>query len=217
MNSFRRKLRVSVHRGIVDKNVPENRLFAEGWENVELTPEELVESIKNGHPYCAQISGYRNSKHFKASDIISLDIEHSLSIEEALENPIVRAHATILYTTVRHQPDAHRFRIIFVLPQTITDAREMSALVKALRLRVAGCAFRRSRPLIPTDRDQLFRSIATNAARVLRAPLDDGGDVSLLWVGQARREAVPVVNRTVLRVPRSAHTADAAARAGGPC
>jgi hypothetical protein len=41
------------------------------------------------------------------------------------------------------------------------------------------CAFRRSRPLIPTDRDQLFRSIATSATRVLRAPLDDGGDVSL--------------------------------------
>ena len=43
--------------------------------------------------------------------------------------------------------------------------------------------------------------------------MDDGGDVSLLWVGQARREAVPVVNRRGLRVPRSADTADAAARA----
>jgi hypothetical protein len=30
--------------------------------------------------------------------------------------------------------------------------------------------------------NQLFRSIATSAARVLRAPLDDGGDVSLLCV-----------------------------------
>jgi hypothetical protein len=30
------------------------------------------------------------------------------------------------------------------------------------------CAFRRSRPLIPTDRDQLFRLIATSAARVQR-------------------------------------------------
>ena len=58
--------------------------------------------------------------------------------------------------------------------------------------------------LIPTDRDQLFRSIATRAARVLRAPLDDGGDVSLLWVGQARREAVPVVNRRDPRATRSA-------------
>ena len=138
MSIFQRKLRVSVHRGIVDRNAPEDRLYAEGWENVELTIDELVLSIRNGHPYCAQIFGYRNTKHFKASDIVSLDIERSLSIEEALENPIVRAHATILYTTVRHQPAAPRFRIIFVLPRTITDAREMAALVKALRLRVAG-------------------------------------------------------------------------------
>src|SRR5580700_8936781 len=80
-----------------------------------------------------------------------------------------------------------------------------------------GCAFRRSRPPIPTDRDHLFRSIATSVARVLTAPLDDGGDVSLLKVGQARREAVPVVNRRDPRVTRSALTAGAAARAGGPC
>jgi hypothetical protein len=79
------------------------------------------------------------------------------------------------------------------------------------------CAYRRSRPPIPTDRDHLFRSIATSVARVLTAPLDDGGDVSLLKVGQARREAVPVVNRRDPRATRSALTAGAAARAGGPC
>ena len=67
------------------------------------------------------------------------------------------------------------------------------------------------------DRDHLFRSIATSVARVLMAPLDDGGDVSLLMAGQARREAVPVVNRRDPRVTRSALTAGAAARAGGPC
>jgi len=42
-------------------------------------------------------------------------------------------------------------------------------------------------PIIPTDRDQLFRSIATSAARVLTAPLDDGGgDASRLVFGQAQ-------------------------------
>jgi hypothetical protein len=79
------------------------------------------------------------------------------------------------------------------------------------------CAYRRSRPPIPTDRDHLFRSIATSVARVLTAPLDDGGDVSLLWIGQARQQAVPVVNRRDPRATRRALTADAAARAGGPC
>jgi hypothetical protein len=47
--------------------------------------------------------------------------------------------------------------------------------------------FRRLRPPIPTDRDQLFRSIATGAARVLTAPLDNGGgDASRLVFGQAQ-------------------------------
>ena len=79
------------------------------------------------------------------------------------------------------------------------------------------CAFRRSRPLIPVDRDHLFRSIATSVARVLLAPLDVAVDVSLPRAGQARQKAVPVVNRRDPRATRSALTADAAARAGGPC
>jgi len=79
------------------------------------------------------------------------------------------------------------------------------------------CAFRRLRPLIPVDRDHLFRSIATSVARVLVAPLDVAVDVSLPRVGQARQEAVPVVNRRDPRATRSALTADAAARVGGPC
>jgi hypothetical protein len=80
----------------------------------------------------------------------------------------------------------------------------------------AAWAYRRSRPPIPTDRDHLFRSIPTSVARVLTTPLDDGGEVILLMAGQAQREAVPVANRRDPRVTRSALTAGAAARAGGP-
>lgn len=59
-------------------------------------------------------------------------------MEEALQNPLVRDHAAVLYTTVRHRPDAPRYRIVFVLPRTITDAGEMAALLRAIRLRVSG-------------------------------------------------------------------------------
>jgi hypothetical protein len=44
---------------------------------------------------------------------------------------------------------------------------------------------------------------------VLTAPLSDGCDVSPLWVGQGRREAVPVVNR---RGPRATRRAPQPAR-----
>ena len=100
---------------------------------------------------------------------------------------------------------------------------ELSALSSRISVgspqvfRNLACAFRRLRPLIPVDRDHLFRSIATSVARVLVAPLDVAVDVSLPRVGQARQEAVPVVNRRDPRATRSALTADAAARVGGPC
>ena len=61
-----------------------------------------------------------------------------MTIEQALQHPIVREHATILYTTVRHRLEAHRFRIIFRLPRTITDPKEMRAVTRALGLRFNG-------------------------------------------------------------------------------
>jgi hypothetical protein len=137
LSTLHRRLLLSVHPDIVDKDVSNNRLYSEGWKNVELTPEDLAHSIKDGHPYCVQLLyGYRDKQHFMASDIASLDIDSGMSIAEALEIPIVRDHATILYTTVRHQPETPRFRIIFVLPRTITDAKEMETVLRALHLRV---------------------------------------------------------------------------------
>jgi hypothetical protein len=98
LRTLPRRLKLSVHRDIIDKHVAESRPYVRGWENVEITAEELAASIKAGHPYCAQVAGYRDGKHFLASDIVSLDIEDSLSIPEALNKPNVSAHATMIYT-----------------------------------------------------------------------------------------------------------------------
>jgi hypothetical protein len=133
-----RKLRVSIHPDIVNKELANERLRVLGWQNRELTIEELIESIKQGRPYCAQLNGYRDAKHFIASDVASADVDHGPTIEEAMQNPLVRDHAAFLYTTVRHQPKAHRYRVVFVLPRTITDATEMAALLRGIRLRVSG-------------------------------------------------------------------------------
>ena len=133
-----RILKLSLHHGIIDRDVANKSYWIEGWCNVELTPQELVESIKLGYPYCPQLSGPRNAETFLASDIVSLDVDHGMTIEQALQHPIVQEHATILYTTVRHRSDDHRFRVIFRLPRTITDPREMSAVTRAIGLRLNG-------------------------------------------------------------------------------
>ena len=155
-------------------------------------------------------------------EVIIYDIELTLTLPAALSvtsgiNAMAHA-AEALYSSDANPVTTQLAlnglsALVGALPKIICDPyKRRSTVGRSLR-----CAFRRSRPLIPTDRDQLFRLIATRAARVLRAPLDDGGDVSLLCVGQAPREAVPVVNRRDPRATRSALTADAASRAGGPC
>jgi DNA-directed RNA polymerase alpha subunit len=73
--------------------------------------------------------------------------------------------------------------------KTVGEVREMSdeALLSLPNFGMASVAHLRETLGGHTDdRDHLFRSIATSVARVLTAPLDDGGDVSLLMAGQAR-------------------------------
>src|SRR5579864_2001805 len=75
------------------------------------------------------------------------------------------------------------------------------------------CALRRLRPPATTHRDHSLRWIATS----MKAPLGTLGDSQYSRSASSAVEAVPVVNRRDPRALRSAPTADAAARAGGPC
>ena len=70
------------------------------------------------------------------------------------------------------------------------------------------------------DRDHPLRRIATTCydrLRPVKAPLGPLGDSQYSQMASSGVEAVPVVNRRDPRALRSAPTADAAARAGGPC
>jgi hypothetical protein len=93
--------------------------------------------------------------------------------------------------------------------------------------RSAGSSHSATRPLSRSassahydDCDHPLRSIATTCydrLRPVKAPLGPLGDSQYSEMASSGVEAVPVVNRRDPRALRSAPTADAAARAGGPC
>lgn len=139
MRTLTRKLKVSINKALIDKNVSGDKsLYTNGWENRELTAEELAETVGRGIAYCAQLSGRRRTSNFLASDVVSVDIDGTRSINDALADPIVEQYATILYTTANHSETDPHFRIIFALPRTITIANEMSAAARSLALRLSG-------------------------------------------------------------------------------
>ncbi|RVA05351.1 hypothetical protein [Mesorhizobium sp. M7A.F.Ca.US.001.02.1.1] len=134
-----RRLRVSINPDLIDKNIAgDQSLFALGWENVELTLTELMAEIGAGVAYCAQLRGRRRAANFLATDVVSVDVDSGMSIRDALDDPIIKENAAFLYTTVSHTPEVPRYRVVFVLPETIEGAEEIRALSRSLALRLGG-------------------------------------------------------------------------------
>jgi len=133
-------LKIALNTGLIAKNVAGNPwLFSHGWENVEISPDEFKAAVcQRGWAYCPQLTGARKGANFLACNIASVDVDHGLTIEDALAHPLIRQSALLIYTTPRHTPEAHRFRIVFLLPETITSARQMRAINRALARALGG-------------------------------------------------------------------------------
>jgi hypothetical protein len=133
------QLKLAINPDLIEKNEAGNAsLFATGWRNQEVTIEEFTAAIQRGEAYCAQLKGPRKASNFLACNISSVDIDHGLTIEQALANLFIRRHAHIIYTTGRHTQEAHRFRIVFVLPETIVSAQRMRSINRGLTRRLGG-------------------------------------------------------------------------------
>jgi hypothetical protein len=137
--NLQRKLKVSISRALVDKIAPDNRAaYAESFENIELTVDELIRHVAYGLAICAQVSGHRSAANFLCADLVCVDVDNGMAISEALDRPLVKAHALFIYTTVNHTPERHRFRIVFALATTITIAADLAAVARSLALRLNG-------------------------------------------------------------------------------
>lgn len=130
-----RLLKLSVNPKLIDKTIPGSH----GFEASEFSIEDLAEAVQLGCAFSYQFLGdIRRSVNFKATDILAIDIDAGMTVDEAMDNDIVKGYASLLYTTASHSPDRHRFRLVFVLPRTITDGKELKAATRSLARRLGG-------------------------------------------------------------------------------
>ena len=135
-----RKLKVSVSSGFFNKTpIKSKQAYKDGFLPYEISIIQLGEAIDHGMTFSYQFNeNTRSAGNFHATDILAIDVDYGMTIEDALAHPIVQKYCSMLYTTVNHSVDQHRFRLIFVLPRTITNARELSAATRALAQRLGG-------------------------------------------------------------------------------
>jgi hypothetical protein len=160
-------IEVSFNAKLIDKTPPtDKRWLTQGFDFYEVTPDQLCEAINQGCSYSYKFEGgIRKSENFLGADLISVDIDGGRTITETLADPIVQSYGSIWYTTPSHTPDRHRFRLIFILPYTVTDANDLKAAARSLSRRLGG-------DMSATDAARLFYGSTGSE------PTDLGGQLS---------------------------------------
>lgn len=104
------------------------------FANLDIPIEGLAEAIQRGHAFCPHIKPgvHRKKANFEASGFLAIDIDKGKTIEQALAMEHCRQYASLLYTSVSHTEESHRFRIVFELESIITCPERMEKAVTAL-------------------------------------------------------------------------------------
>lgn len=147
-----KKLCYSVNPEIVDRKAPLNNSYlSSGFKPIEDTIEQLAAVIcEEGWAFSYQFANnYRNKQNFIKTDIACVDVDGGLSIEDALNNEFVKNYCSMMYTTCRHTPEHHRFRLVFILPRTIMKAEEIVSISRSLGRRLGG-------DMVATDSARMF-------------------------------------------------------------
>ena len=123
---------LSINTNIVNKPADKSR-HGTPFNSVDLTVDELIHHITEGHAYSAQFRGAkRKSENFVATGILAVDIDRGMTLAEAIELPYLKFFASFIHTTATHTDQNNRFRIVFELEEPITDAVQYRKAITGL-------------------------------------------------------------------------------------
>lgn len=133
---------LATHTAIINKPEKSDKkafyMLSNGWKLEETSIDNLAKHINNGYPFTVQHQGFRREENFVRSNILTVDIDKGMSLDMALENPCIKKHAALLYTTPSHTDKENRFRIVFVLDRIITTAAEMRSAYRGIIRKFGG-------------------------------------------------------------------------------
>jgi hypothetical protein len=136
-------MKLSIHPDIKGKPVQNERGYfigekqvnlGYGWMNVEAEWNDVFELVTtDGYATSSELSSdNRKDENFVSRQLIMVDIDDGMTIPDLLNNEFYNEYGAGFYTTARHTDDNHRFRIMFVTEEPITDNQLMKKLIKGL-------------------------------------------------------------------------------------
>jgi hypothetical protein len=133
-----RLFKIGVNERLRDKepaNSPVN--LATDFKQKNLSFDQLIGHIKQGHGVSAHFkNAYRTSANFVCSDFVAADVDEDLTIQEVLAQPFVQEFASFIHTTASHTSENPRFRVMFLLEETITKSNEWGDCLFGLAIKL---------------------------------------------------------------------------------
>lgn len=137
------KIAFSIHPTLLNKPQTFSQEFAKDWQRKAGSLQDLRAHVSKGGAFipAAMSSGRRNSASFDSSSLAVVDVDNGLTINEYLNHPLICSTAWV-YTSASHDAAAgkHRFRVIFQLPEKITDGDLYESIVNLLIKSLGGDA-----------------------------------------------------------------------------
>jgi hypothetical protein len=105
-----------------------------GWMNIEADWDDVFELITtDGYATSSELScDNRKDENYVSRQLIMVDIDEGMTIPELLSNEFYNEYGAGFYTTARHTDEKHRFRIMFVTQEPVTDNLIMKKLIRGL-------------------------------------------------------------------------------------
>lgn len=136
-------MKLSIHPDIKGKPVHTERGYfcgnkqvnlGYGWMNVDVSWDDAFELITtDGYATSSELSSdNRKDENYVSRQLIMVDIDDGMTIQELLNNQFYNEYGAGFYTTARHTDTDHRFRIMFVTEEPITDSQLMKKLIRSL-------------------------------------------------------------------------------------
>ena len=151
------KVKVAINRSWKDKaihfddNIPDEHPdwerqgnISQNWINVEVDLQHLFDNIHRGYAVNGHLLtkdgeyviddpvGYRAEQNFVVSNVVLVDIDHGMTLAEALSHPFYQSYGTGAYTTSSHTEEDHRFRLVFRTQEEINNGPYMRRIRAAL-------------------------------------------------------------------------------------
>lgn len=119
-----RSFKCSINDRIINKNIDALKKHNSSFQETESNLGELLRSISEGKAFSPIVfkDNTRTGGNFISAQLLVLDFDKS-NLTEVLEHEYIKSYASAYYTTPSHRLNGNgdKFRVIFLLPEAITD------------------------------------------------------------------------------------------------